>query len=197
MLRSRRSSVSASLRSRSGVPVVALAAATLAGCGSQATTTPIFHPLRPPTPRPPHHVASRAHPKPKLGVTQRVAAGGTTLSVTVHAILDPLRGSGAALLPGTRAVGVVAEIRNDGSGSYDSSSTGDFSIVPSSGPAQPVFARSGSCATPLRDWDNAISPGGDQSGCVAFMLASAARVTAIRFSPHAAARGRATWLASR
>jgi hypothetical protein len=176
--------------------------ATLAGCGSQAATTPtpVFHPLRPPTPQPPtprlpHHVATR--PQPKVGVTQRVDAGGTTLSVTVHAILDPLRGSGAALLPGTRAVGVIAEIRNDGPGSYDSSSTGDFSIVASSGPAQPVFAPSGSCATPLRDWDNAISPGEDRTGCVAFTLASAARVTAIRFSPHAAARGRATWLASR
>jgi hypothetical protein len=94
-------------------------------------------------------------------------------------------------------VGVEAEIRNDGPRNYDSSSTGDFSIVPSSGPTQPVFARSGSCATPLRDWDNAISPGEDRSGCIAFTVASAARVTAIRFSPHAAARGRATWLASR
>lgn len=198
MLTSRRSSVSASLRPRSFALVAVLVAATVAGCGSQATTTPVFHPLRPPTPRPPrppHHIATR--PQPKLGVTQRVDAGGTTLSVTVHTILDPLRNSGAALLPGTRAVGVMAEVRNDGPGSYDSSSTGDFSIIPSSGPAQPVFARSGSCATPLRDWDNAISPGEDRTGCVAFMLASAARVTAIRFSPHAAARGRATWLASR
>ncbi len=180
-----------------------MVAATITGCGSQATTTPVFHPLRPPIPGPPHHVATRpqpsgaTRPQPKLGATQQVDAGGTTLSVTVHAIRDPLRGSGAALLPGTRAVGVVAEIRNDGPGKYDSSATGDFSIVASSGPAQPVFAPSGSCATPLRDWDNAISPGEDRSGCVAFTLPSTARVTAIRFSPHAAARGHATWRASR
>jgi hypothetical protein len=169
----------------------------MAGCGSSGTTTPIYHPLRPPAPRSPPAAARRsgqaAARRPRVGATQRTSASGTTLSVTVHAVLDPLRGSGAALLPGTRAVGVVAEIQNDGPGDYDSSATGDFSIVPSSGTATPVFAPRGPCATPLRDWDNEISPGELRSGCVAFALTAHAQLIAIRFSPHARAHGRATW----
>jgi hypothetical protein len=91
----------------------------------------------------------------------------------------------------------VAEIRNDGPGVYDSSATGDFSVVSSSGAARPVFAPTGSCPTPLRDWDNDISEGETRSGCVAYTLPAAARIVAVRFSPHAAALGRAAWLVSR
>jgi hypothetical protein len=116
------------------------------------------------------------------------------LSVTIRAVVDPLRRSGVALLPGTRAIGVVAQIRDDGPGVYDSSSTGDFSIASSSGAARPVFAPSGSCQTPLRDWDNAISPGEVRRGCLAYELPAGARVTAVRFSPHADAARRASWL---
>jgi hypothetical protein len=76
---------------------------------------------------------------------------------------------------------------------YDSSSTGDFSVLSSTGAARPVFAPSGVCATPLRDWDNEISPGETRSGCVAYSLPKTARVVAIRFSPHAQANGRVTW----
>jgi hypothetical protein len=108
-------------------------------------------------------------------------------------VVDPLRDSGVALLPGTRAIGVEAVVVNDGPGGYDSSSTGDFSVVPSSGVARPVFAPSGQCQTPLRDWDNEIGPGEARNGCVVFALPRAARVVAIRFSPHAAARGRVSW----
>jgi hypothetical protein len=132
-----------------------------------------------------------------VGETQRVRAPGTTLSVTIHTVLDPLRDSGASLLPHTRAAGVVAEIRDDGPGVYDSSSTGDFSIVPSTGAARPVFSPKGACQTPLRDWDNDISPGQAGRGCIAFELPAGARILAVRFSPHAAAAGRVTWLVAR
>jgi hypothetical protein len=170
-------------------------ATTIAGCGSQATTAAVFHPLRPPISRP--RPRRPARHRPSLGATERVKAGATTLSVTVGSVVDPLRGSRASLLPGTRAVGVNAEVRNDGPGVYDSSSTGDFSIVPSSGSATPVFAPSGACATPLRDWDNDISTGELRTGCVAFALNAHARVLTVRFSPHAAAPGRGTWLVHR
>jgi hypothetical protein len=192
---------------------VALTAAALAGCGGShsdsATTTATYHPLQPPatstvpTPVPtfPRVGAAQRVPAggtfPRVGAAQRVPAGGTTLSVTVERVLDPLDGSGAALLPHTRAVGVIAVIRNAGPGVYDSSSTGDFSVVPSSGTATPVFAPTGVCQTPLRDWDNEISPGGERSGCVAFALGTKATVADVRFSPHARAAGRATWAVGR
>jgi hypothetical protein len=177
---------------------VALTAAALAGCGSShsdsATTTATYHPLQPPTTS---TVPTPVPTFPRVGAAQRVPAGGTTLSVTVERVLDPLDGSGAALLPHTRAVGVIAVIRNAGPGVYDSSSTGDFSVVPSSGTATPVFAPTGVCQTPLRDWDNEISPGGERSGCVAFALGTKAKVADVRFSPHARAAGRATWAVGR
>jgi len=170
-------------------------AVAIAGCGSSAsssstsTSSVVYHPLRPPPPpsrpRTPHG--------PLVGQTQRVHAPGTVLSVTIHQLLDPLRGSGAALPPGTRGIGVVAEIVNDGPGIYDSSSTGDFSVVPSSGAATPVFAPKGQCQTPLRDWDNEISVGESRGGCVAFAVPARARIIAARFSPHALASGRVTW----
>jgi hypothetical protein len=171
---------------------IAVAVST-SGCGSSAspstTSSIVYHPLRPPTPR------SRpdAPRGPVVGQTQRVPAPGTVLSVTIHQLIDPLRGSGADLPPGTRAVGVVAEIVNDGPGIYDSSSTGDFSLVPSVGTARPVFAPQGECQTPLRDWDNEISVGESRGGCVAFAVAARARIVAARFSPHALAPGRVTW----
>jgi len=176
-----------------------IAAAALAGCGSShsrsATTTATYHPLQPPTTT---TVPTQTVPAfPRVGAAQRVPAGGTTLSVTVERLLDPLDASHAALLPHTRAVGVVAVIRNDGPGVYDSSSTGDFSVVPSSGSATPVFVPAGVCQTPLRDWDNEISPGEDRSGCVAFALGAKARVADVRFSPHARGAGRATWAVGR
>jgi hypothetical protein len=172
-------------------------AVAIAGCDSGAsssststsTSSVVYHPLRPPSPpsRP------KTHHGPVVGQTQRVHAPGTVLSVTIHQLLDPLRGSGAALPPGTRAVGLVAEIVNDGPGVYDSSSTGDFSLIPSAGTATPVFAPQGDCQTPLRDWDNEISVGESRGGCVAFAVPARARIIAARFSPHALASGRVTW----
>jgi hypothetical protein len=125
-----------------------------------------------------------------------VRAAGSTLSVTVSRLINPLVGSGATPEPGTRVVGVVVRIENHGPGVYDSSATGDFSIVSASGSTMPVFARRGVCQTPLRDFDNYITAGEVRRGCVAFSVASGARVLAVRFSPHGQAAGRATWAAS-
>jgi hypothetical protein len=171
-----------------------LAIVVLAGCGSTsssttATTTTTYPPLRTPT------VARRptGPSGPPIGRTQRVHAPGTVLSVTITRVIDPLRGSGASLLPGTRAVGVEAVVADDGPGGYDSSSTGDFSVTTSDGAARPVYAASGVCQTPLRDWDNEISPGETRNGCIAYSLPSHARVLRVRFSPHALAQRRVFW----
>jgi hypothetical protein len=115
------------------------------------------------------------------------------LTVTIAGLIDPLLGSGAALLPGTRTAGVIVEIANAGPAIYDSSATGDFSLVVSAGVVTPVFAQQGACRTPLRDFDNYITAGEDRRGCVAFSLPAGARILAVRFSPHAAAAGRLTW----
>jgi hypothetical protein len=128
-----------------------------------------------------------------VGVKQHVGAGTTTLSVTVTEVIDPLRDSGAALAPGTRAVGVAVRILNDGPGDYDSSSTGDLSIRPSAGVASPAYAPQGVCQTGLRDFDNEIGPGESRSGCVTFELDSQAHVVTVGFLPHAQAEGRAMW----
>jgi hypothetical protein len=170
--------------------------AAVAGCGSSSSpasiaTTTSYPPLRPPAATPPrstHRVAG-----PRVGQTVRVHASGTVLSVTIKSLIDPLRGSGASLSRGTEAVGVEAVIADDGPGGYDSSSTGDFSVVTSAGTAPPVFASRGVCQTPLRDWDNEISAGETRSGCNAYALPPRGRVLAIRFAPHAELRRRVTW----
>jgi hypothetical protein len=116
--------------------------------------------------------------------------------VTVTRVIDPLSRSGAALQPGTRAVGVLVQIENHGPGIYDSSATGDVSVVPSSGTATPVFAAHGICQTPLRDFDNYISAGERRHGCVAFAVGSGAKVLTVRFSPRGQPVGRVAWAAS-
>jgi hypothetical protein len=188
---------------RAVTPVVisatlAVAASSIAGCGSSTATHTSTHPpvthTAQPTPRP---VPSPPRPShPPVGATQAVHAGGATLSVAVVRVIDPLRGSGAALLTGTRAVGVFVRIRNNGPGIYDSSATGDISIVPSAGMTTPVFAPHGICQTPLQDFDNYITPGVVRNGCVVFSIQSDAKLLAVRFSPHGEAAGRTTWRAS-
>jgi hypothetical protein len=161
-----------------------------AGCGSAssgatthsntATTRPAKH-----APRKPSGVG--------VGATQLVHAGGSKLSVRVSKVMDPLRDSAAALPPGERAVGVLVSILNHGPAVYDSSSTTDIGLASSKGEGTPVFAPSGVCETPLRNWDNYIVAGEAKSGCVAFAVASAANVTSVRFSPHGDAVGRVSW----
>jgi hypothetical protein len=185
--------------------LAALALAPLAGCGSQRrapvrprprTVTLPANPARL-TRRPPRALerVTVAH-GPALGTVQHVDSRGAALSVSVTSLIDPLEGSRASLPPGTRAVGVEVVIDNAGPDVYDSSATGDFSLVVSAGAVMPVFAPTGTCQTPLRDFDNYITSGEDRSGCVVFAVGARARVLAVRFSPHAAAAGRLTWSAS-
>lgn len=175
------------------VVALAMMAGVMAGCGSSAKDTAsstTYPPLRAPAPARHHRTASAGA---RIGQTQHVHASGTTLSVTISRVIDPLDGSGASLPPGTRAIGVEAVVADDGPGGYDSSSTGDFSVIGSTGAARPVFAPAGACQTPLRDWDNEISPGETRNGCIAYSLPKDAKVIAIRFSPHALAHGRVSW----
>ncbi len=122
--------------------------------------------------------------------------GASSLSVTVLRVIDPLRDSGAALLVGTRAAGVIVRIQNHGPGVYDSSATGDISIVPSSGTTTPVFASHGVCQTALRDFDNYITRGEVRTGCIAFAIESSAKLLRVRFSPHGQQAGRVVWRTS-
>ncbi len=108
-------------------------------------------------------------------------------------VLDPLKASGAALLPGTRVVAVFVRIANRGPGGYDSSSTGDISIIPSSGVGSPAYAPHGVCQTPDQDFDNAIGPAENREGCVAFTLNTAATLVGERFSADGGGAGVATW----
>ncbi len=190
-----------------GIKAAALAALVgavlAAGCGSGSSpsstsattrTTSAVHTSSPS--KRPAPARRSAKPLAPVGQSQRVSASDATLTVTVSRVIDPLRGSGAALLPGSRAVGVLLRVVNHGPGIYDSSATGDVSIAISSGTATPVFAQAGVCQTPLRDFDNYISPAEQRQGCVAFSLPSGARVLAVRFSPHAKATGRVSWAIS-
>jgi hypothetical protein len=133
------------------------------------------------------------HPLPAVGATQRVDAGGARLSVTLRRVIDPLRDSGADLQSGTRAVGVIVQIRSAGPKVYDSSATSDVAVVVSGGAVTPVLATRGICRTPLNDFDRYITAGEDRVGCVVFAVDDGATIDAVRFSPHARAHGRLTW----
>ena len=122
-------------------------------------------------------------------------APGTTLIVTVSSVIDPLRGAGVKVPPGMKAVGVLVSVRNAGPGGYDSSATGDFSLLSRAGLAAPVFVPAGPCQTPLQDFMNAISAGELRTGCVAFAIPSAQAPRAVRFSPDGGAAGhRRSWI---
>jgi hypothetical protein len=171
----------------------ALSVGACGGAGTTATTVTHAVHRKPAAARP-----ARAAPAPaglKLGQAYEVIAGGSALSVTVTKVIDPLRDSGAALLAGMRAVGVKVKILNHGPDTYDSSATGDVSLIVSSGTAVPTFAPSGTCQTPLRDFDNNIAPGDTASGCVTFSVPAGAKVLEVRFAPHAnkAAGARYGW----
>jgi hypothetical protein len=113
----------------------------------------------------------------------------------LRAVIDPLTGSGASLQAGTRAVGVLVQIRNAGPAVYDSSATGDFTLVPSSGTVTPLLATRGICKTPVEDFDRYITAGEDRVGCVVLAVSDGATLAAVRFSPHARAAGRLLWAA--
>jgi hypothetical protein len=122
-----------------------------------------------------------------------VHASGSTLDVTVSKLLDPLAQTGAALLAGTRATGVQVAIRNVAGATYDSTASGDWSVLTTAGLASPLFARHGACQTPLADFESLISAGETRTGCVAFSVPRRARILSVRFSPHSRAPGTVAW----
>lgn len=126
---------------------------------------------------------------PPVGTAQRVPAAGTTLVVTITSVIDPLRGSGAQVPAGMKAVGVLVSVRNLGPGGYDSSATGDFSLLTSAGQASPVYVPNGPCQTPLQDFMNAISAGELRMGCVAFAVPSGQAQSTVRFTPNGGSTG--------
>jgi hypothetical protein len=112
--------------------------------------------------------------------------------VSVTRVVDPQDAPGAALTPGTRAVGVFVRLVNNGPATYDSSATGDVELVASE-PVTPLYAPAGTCRTATVDFEMRIVPGEVRTGCVAFSVPSAARLVAVRFSPHGAATRRLVW----
>ena len=163
-------------------------AASTAGSPSSSSSSPSSSAAARPA-RPGH----RRPAAPPVGRPETVRAGGSTLSVTVTRIIDPLRGSGAALVAGTRPIGVQVTIANRAGATYDSTASGDVSVVTSAGAAAPLFITSGVCATPVTDFESLIGAGTAHRGCVGFAVPSHARILAVRFSPHSRARGTVTW----
>ena len=167
------------MNARASTLAAVIAALSVAACGSSTSRSTSTAHTTSTSPRP------AARTTLSVGQTYQVTnAGGAFLAVTVTKVIDPLRDSGATLTPGTRAVAVRLQILNHGPTVYDSSATGDVSLVVSAGSAVPTFAPSGACQTPLRDFDNNISPGDSRDGCVVFSVPFGAKVRAVRFAPH-------------
>lgn len=128
-----------------------------------------------------------------VGRGQRVRAGASVLTVTVTRVYGNLADTGSALLPGTHVAGVQLSIRTDSGQTYDSTASGDVSILTSRGSAAPLFIKRGVCQTQLTDFESLIGVGETHSGCVGFTVPGGARVLAVRFSPHSRAPGSVTW----
>ena len=122
--------------------------------------------------------------------------GGANLTVTVTRVLA-LSDTGTTALPGTRQVGVELRIANQSGATYDSTASGDVSIVPSTGQAEPLDVRTGTCMTQLVDFESHVYSGSVRDGCVAFSVPLHARVLAVRFSPHSRTPGTLTWRVGR
>jgi hypothetical protein len=190
---------------RARLIIAALIAAALTGCGGGAstttsrsgsstgtttTTTRTTKRARRHKPRRAGRVPAHASP---VGRAQRVHAGGSTLSVTVSKVYGSLSGTGAALLPGTHAAGVLLTIRNEAGATYDSTASGDVSVITSSGAAAPLFIKQGVCQTQLTDFESLIGAGETRTGCVGFTVPHGARIVGVRFSPHSRAPGSVAW----
>jgi hypothetical protein len=129
---------------------------------------------------------SVAPPPPKgtpVGVTQRVAATGTTLVVKVAKVIDPLRGSGAKILAGMVPVGVVIDVHNAGSAGYDSSATSDFALRTAAGRAMAVYAPTGVCQTYIQDFMNQLGAGQSRVGCIAYQIPRGRHPTTVTLAP--------------
>jgi hypothetical protein len=143
----------------------------------------------------PHHKRPhRVVHGPRVGARQGVHIDGTYLTVTILRVLG-LTNTGSPTLPGTRQVGVELRVANQAGATYDSTASGDFSLVLSAGEAEPLDIRRGICETPLQDFESIVSAGSVRAGCVAFSVPRGARVIGVRFSPHSRPRGALTWRA--
>lgn len=198
----RRRGVLRAARTAAVAACCAAATSLLAACGGgSARTVTVPTRLSRLTSTPPARLASpparprrRAPTGPPVGTAQQTVSDGAHLTVTVERLIDPLRGSGASLTPGTRAVAILVTLVNAGPALYDSSATGDFSLAASRGQVTPVFVPTGLCQTPVEDFDRYMAAGEQRSGCVAFAVPGRAHVVAVRFSPHARRVGRLTWV---
>lgn len=138
--------------------------------------------------------ASRRRAGAPLGRAQRVRSDETRLLVNVSRVVFPLRGSGAATLPGERVAGVLLTVRNVGDGVYDSSSEGDVSLRASGSAAvEPAFAGRGRCATTEIDPLKQLAPGVERSACIVFALPQGARPRTVRFAPDGRRSRARTW----
>ena len=90
---------------------------------------------------------------------------------------------------------MLLTILNRAGATYDSTASGDVSVVISAGQAAPLYVKTGICQTPLVDFESLIGVGETRSGCVSFSVPRGARVTAVRFSPHSRTAGTVTWRA--
>jgi hypothetical protein len=129
---------------------------------------------------------------PRVGARQGVHTDGTDLTVTILRVLG-LTDTCSPTLPGTRQVGVELRIANQAGATYDSTASGDVSLVLAAGEAEPLDIRRGVCETPLQDFESIVSAGSVRTGCVAFSVPKRARVIGVRFSPHSRPRGALTW----
>ena len=189
---------------RARLLLAALTAAGLAGCGGAASSSSSHSGSSPTatttrtTTRAPRRKLRRAGRVPAnaapVGRAQRVHAGSSTLSVTVSKVYGSLSGTGAALLPGTHAAGVQLTIRNEAGATYDSTASGDVSVITSSGAAAPLLIRQGVCQTQLTDFESLIGVGETRTGCVGFTVPHGATVVGVRFSPHSRGPGSVAWL---
>ena len=178
----------------------AILAALVAGCGGAKTTaspatasTSVTSTTTASAPVAPPH---RRRPRPAgvpVGATQRVHAGSSTLAVTVRHVIDPVTDGGSPVPPGTRPVGVMVTIRDLAGATYDSSASGDWSLLTSAGAASPLFVRHGVCQTPLVDFESLVGVGETRGGCVAFSVRRREHLAAVRFSPHSRAAGAVAW----
>lgn len=163
------------------------AAATGTGAASSTTTSSSTSTSRHRRPAP-----RRVVHGPHVGVRQGVHTDGTYLTVTILRVLT-LTDTGSPKLPGTRQVGVQLRVANQAGATYDSTASGDLSLVLSAGTSQPVDIRRGVCETPLQDFESIVSAGSVRTGCVAFSVPRGSRVIGVRFSPHSRPRGMLTW----
>ena len=135
--------------------------------------------------------APRVH-GPRVGATQSVHAYGAFLHVTVTGV-DAIARGDAAPPPGYRGVAVPLRIADLAGQTYDSTASGDLSVITSKGMAAPLDVRAGPCETQLVDFESHLYSGDVRTGCVGFSVPRGARVLGVRFSPHAQSRGSVAW----